>query len=132
MVTVLRASGHEVYDFRNPEPGDNGFQWSEIDPDWRLWTSAQFVSALQHPIAVSGFGKDWQAMQWCDACVLVLPCGRSAHLEAGWAIGQGKPTLILLDTESEPELMYNMAAKCVTSLDELVSALAEHEHPTAQ
>jgi hypothetical protein len=38
------------------------------------------------------------------------PCGRSAHLEAGWAIGQGKPTAILLHEDKfEPELMYRMA-----------------------
>ena len=29
-------------------------------------------------------------MEACDACVLVLPCGRSAHLEAGWCCGKGK------------------------------------------
>jgi nucleoside 2-deoxyribosyltransferase len=52
-------------------------------------------------------------MERADAFILVLPCGRSAHLEAGWAIGQGKPTAILLDPDHEhqvtPELMYKMA-----------------------
>jgi nucleoside 2-deoxyribosyltransferase len=48
------------------------------------------------------------ALEDCDACVLVMPCGRSAHLEAGFAIGAGKPTAILI-SEGEPELMYKMA-----------------------
>ena len=47
-------------------------------------------------------------MEWADAFVLLMPCGRSAHLEAGWAIGAGKPTAILLSA-GEPELMYKMA-----------------------
>ena len=34
VVELLRKCGHEVYDFRNPAPGDNGFHWEEIDPDW--------------------------------------------------------------------------------------------------
>ena len=39
-----------------------------------------------------------------------MPCGRSAHLEAGWAIGQDKPTCILLCDKQDPELMYKMAS----------------------
>ena len=49
-------------------------------------------------------------MQWADACVLVLPCGRSAHLELGWFVGQGKATCVLhkADDPIEPELMAKM------------------------
>ncbi len=46
---------------------------------------------------------------WADACVLLLPCGRSAHLELGWFVGQGKATCILHSHEMmEPELMSKM------------------------
>lgn len=107
VVEALRNQGHEVYDFKNPEPGDNGFHWSEIDPDWQKWTPDAFRVALGHPIATKGFNKDMNALENCDACVLVMPCGRSAHLEAGYAIGAGKPTVILL-ADGEPELMYKM------------------------
>ncbi len=85
VVEALRKAGHEVYDFKNPRPGDNGFHWSDIDPDWQDWTPEQFIEGLRHPIAASGFASDMDALRDCDACVLVLPCGRSAHLEAGWA-----------------------------------------------
>jgi hypothetical protein len=85
VVESLRQLGHEVYDFRHPAPGNDGFHWSEIDPAWKDWNQSAFAAALQHPIAVDGFGRDMSALEWCDTCVLVLPCGRSAHLEAGWA-----------------------------------------------
>jgi nucleoside 2-deoxyribosyltransferase len=49
------------------------------------------------------------ALNAADVTVLVLPCGRSAHLEAGYTAGQGKPVVILLDQTFEPELMYKMA-----------------------
>jgi hypothetical protein len=54
-------------------------------------------------------------MQWADGCVLVLPCGRSAHLKAGWFVGAGKPLWIMLDDASpiEPELMYKMSNRVV-------------------
>lgn len=109
VVAELRADGHEVYDFKNPEPGDDGFHWSEIDGGWKSWSHRQYIDALMHPVAIGGFGKDWRAMQWADAFVLVQPCGRSAHLELGWAVGAGKPTSILLRGDVEPELMAKMA-----------------------
>ena len=100
---VLRA-GHEVYDFRHPAEGDHGFAWRGLDPDWEQWEPRLFRQNLDHPIAAVGFGKDLDAMNWADTFVLVQPCGRSAHLELGWAIGQGKRTAILLHG-GEPELM---------------------------
>ena len=41
--------------------------------------------------------KDMAALRSADATVLVLPCGRSAHLELGWAAGSGQRTVVLLD-----------------------------------
>jgi hypothetical protein len=29
VVAVLRAAGHEVYDFKNPHAGNHGFHWSD-------------------------------------------------------------------------------------------------------
>lgn len=122
IVMRLRSAGHEVYDFRNPRDGEHSFHWSEIDPQWQSWELDAFRSALQHPAARSGFASNFAAMEWADTCVLVLPCGRSAHLEAGWFIGQGKPVFILMTINQEPELMYNMAT-VVTCEDELTAAL---------
>lgn len=124
VVAACRAAGHEVYDFRNPRPGDHGFHWSEIDKEWQKWTPARFRNALFHPIAGSGFHSDWQAMQWADACILVMPCGRRAHIEAGYFVGAGKLLVILL-AEGEPELMYKMADVIAITVDEAVKALAE-------
>lgn len=121
-VTTLKAAGHDVYDFRNPEPGDNGFHWSEIDPAWKSWSPEAFTRCLSHPLAAAGFRKDMDALHDCDACVLVMPCGRSAHLEAGWAAGAGKRLLILL-SDGEPELMYRMA-EVHTKMHDVVYALA--------
>lgn len=124
VVKALRKAGHSVYDFKNPRPGENGFHWSEISPDWQSWGSASFRNALTHPIAVSGFASDYQAMMEADTCVLVLPCGRSAHLEAGWFAGRpGKTLIILLASENEPELMYRMADKLCCSIWEVISTL---------
>lgn len=121
VVEALRRVGHEVYDFRNPEPCNKGFHWSEIDPNWQNWDPHEFRSALRHPVAQKGFKLDMSALRSCDIVVLVLPCGRSAHLEAGYAVGAGKPVVILL-ADGEPELMYIMADYICVNLEEVLSS----------
>jgi hypothetical protein len=113
-----------VYDFRTP-PSGTGFQWSAIDPDWQEWTPEAYRDALSHPTARAGFKNDFDAMQWADTCVLVLPCGRSAHLEAGWMVGAGKRVFVLQITNEEPELMYGMTDGICLSIEELLERLEE-------
>jgi hypothetical protein len=118
VVAALRYDGHEVYDFRNPPSGSGGFHWSEIDPGWQDWTPEQYARALTHPIAKNGFASDMDALRWCDVCVMLQPCGRSAALELGWACGAGKRTVVLL-ISGEPELMVAMVDLVTCSLEEL-------------
>lgn len=124
VVDLLRQHGHLVYDFRNPPHGQGGFAWSEIDPAWQEWTAEGYrQNLLTHPVAANGYLSDLRAMIWADVCVLVMPCGRSAHLELGWGAGAGKRTIILL-ADGEPELMYLLADHIVTSTDEMLECLS--------
>lgn len=122
VVLALMEAGHKVYDFKNPEWNDKGFHWTEIDGGWESWTFDRYLEALTHPLAESGFQSDMDAMKWADACVLVLPCGRSAHLELGWFVGQEKATCILHDADSfiEPELMSRMCDAQFNKLSDVV------------
>ncbi len=123
IVTMLRGLGLEVYDFRNPKPGDTGFAWSEIDPDWQRWDTAGYAAALEHPVAEAGFRSDFDAMKWADTVVMVTPCGSSAHLELGWAAGAGKRTAVLAFAIREPELMVKVADAIFTDTDDLIDWL---------
>jgi hypothetical protein len=107
---LLLTHGHRVYDFRHPRAGDNGFHWSEIDPGWKSWTVAQYRDALLHPLAEAGFQSDKEALDWADTGVIVMPCGRSAHLELGYLSGQGKPCIVFALEPMEPELMVKLAS----------------------
>lgn len=124
IVEYLRAEGHDVYDFRNPPDGlPGGFQWAQIDPDWQQWDAEAYRRRLLNsPLSTQGFASDMRALDWCDTCVLVMPCGRSAHLELGYAAGRGKRTVILLQ-DGEPELMYLIADSLVTGLGEMAASV---------
>ena len=122
-VRLLRAQGHEVYNFRNPAPGNEGFQWSQIDLNWTTWDASSYRSALGSRIAQEGFQFDKDGLDWADTCILLLPSGRSAHLEAGYCIGKGKDTIVFIPEYDNPDLMYLLADAICLSWPELIRAL---------
>lgn len=130
LIKLLRGAGHQVYDFRDPPHGKGGFEWRQIDPAWETWTAAEYRQALLHPIARIGFAMDFAGMSRADTCVLLLPSGRSAHLEAGWMAGKGKRVLILMMDGEEPELMALLASRICINTDELLEALQTTPWPT--
>jgi hypothetical protein len=123
VVERLRKEGYEVYDFRNPEPGDHGFSWKQVCPTPPPWSAEQTREVLSHPIAEHGFNLDFNAMKWADVIVMVQPCGRSAASELSWGVGAGKFTIVLLADGQEPELMFKMAGHLCVSLEEVVTVL---------
>ena len=124
LVVLLREHGHEVYDFRKPSAELAGFHWEEIGLDPKTCTANQYIQAItNHPRAALGYMSDMRAMEWADTCVLLLPCGRSAHLEAGWFAGRGKRLIILTRDGEEPELMALMANHISTQISEVLEIL---------
>jgi len=123
VIKLLESHGHQVYDFRNP-PGKAGFQWKDIEEGWQEWDMPRYRELLTTtPDAAFGYIADYRAMQWADTCVLVLPCGRSAHLEAGYFNGASKRLIIYIPEPIEPDLMYLMANKIVLNEAELLAEL---------
>ena len=118
LVDLLRQDNHEVYDFRNP-PHSTGFKWEDIGLSLPHTAEDYRHALLTHPRAAQGFMADFNAMRWADTCLLVLPCGRSAHLELGWMAGAGKRTLILTQDNEEPELMALLADRICISVEEV-------------
>ncbi len=64
-----------------------------------------------------------EALNRAYTCILVLPCGRSAHTEAGWFAGKGLKTIVYMLEKQEPELMYKLFDGVVSSLNELIESL---------
>ena len=123
VVERLRKEGFDVYDFRNPPHGGPGFHWTDVDENAPSWTFEEYAKGLQHPLSERQFASDLEALEQADTCVLVLPCGRSAHTEAGWMAGAGKRVVAYIPEMVEPELMYKLFDGVVGSLEELVNFL---------
>jgi len=119
---LLRSDGHRVFD-------DWYSAGEKADDAWKAHQQFKCMSlslALMGPAAqhILAFDRKW--LDWCDTSILVMPAGKSGHLELGYAIGQGKDTHILLPGEPEVDrwdVMYGMANGVWTDLDLLMKFL---------
>lgn len=115
---LLREKGHEVYDFR-----EKGFLFSQIAPDLGLLDHMEQHQLLDHPTSVEAYAKDKAALDWADILVMLYPCGNDAHLELGYAVGQGKYTVVYIAPGYTLGLMDKVCDKFVFTDNELIAAV---------
>jgi hypothetical protein len=127
VLRILREAGHDVWDWRNPPTGGNGFKWQDAGaPDYQHGDrvdTATYKAMVETVAAQAGFQSDLQGMMFADICVLLLPSGRSAHMEAGYMCGRGKPVHVLRMIPDEPDLMHLLFDEIHSSPAELVARL---------
>lgn len=101
----------------------------EADDHWQAYERARghtYEEALAGPVAQNAFQFDRRHIQASSAAVMVMPAGKSGHLELGYAAGLGKTTAILLAEEPERfDLMYNFATLVTHDRVKLATFLKE-------
>jgi len=118
---VLREAGFETFDdwyAAGPEADD---KWR----DYEVGRGRSFKEALQGYAAGHVFEFDFKHLKRADTVVLVLPAGKSGHLELGWSLGQGKRGYILLDNPERFDVMYKLATGVFDKLEDLVSEITD-------
>jgi hypothetical protein len=123
IVSALRDASCGVYDWTESV---GRFPWAEVGVTGPCDAEA-LISALAHPTTRRAFRLDANAVAYCDALVLVLPAGRSAHLEAGFVAGQGRPVVVYVppNEPQEADLMLGWAAAIVGDVGAVVEAVME-------
>jgi hypothetical protein len=118
----MRAAGLDVFDA----------WWSagpEADDCWQRHEEVQghsYVEALYGSHADCVFEFDRKHLLLSDAAVLLAPAGKSAHLELGWMLGQGKPGYVLLDGEPERfDVMLRFTTGVYMDLADLIKELGQ-------
>lgn len=119
IANLLRAEGHEVFD-----------DWYAAGPTaddcWRDYEKDRghcYMEALGGHAARNVFRFDKTHLDRCKAAVLVLPAGKSGHLELGYVIGTGRPAYILLDEPERWDVMYQFATGVFEKVEDLKDAL---------
>lgn len=117
----LRALGFDVVDDwygAGPEADDCWQRYEQI-------RGRSYREALYDRFAAHIWEFDKFHLDTSDVGVLMLPAGKSGHIELGYLIGQGKPGYILFDGE-EParwDVMYRFAKAVFFDQDSLAEAL---------
>lgn len=130
-VRRLRELGHTVYDFRaggdgyDPNAGPGGFSWKQVVSDVPLasWTPKLYLEAIRHPVSREGFLRDLRAVAACDVLLYIMPCGVSASMEMGFAVGRKKPVMAWVPAMRDPDLMVAMASAISEDWDDVESFL---------
>lgn len=101
------------------------------DDCWQAYENARgrnYADALKGYAAQHVFGFDRKHLQRCDAVVLLLPAGKSGHLELGWSLGRGKPGFILMEKEPPRyDVMYNFATGVFFKEKDLIRTLKTYK-----
>lgn len=123
--SLLRNKGYEVFDdwyAAGPEADD---YWQKYEKE----RGHSFKEALDGYAANHVFEYDHHHLNRATCGILLMPAGKSGHLEFGYLIGQDKPGYILLPEEPERyDVMYRFATAVVTSERDLLIALADNDH----
>jgi hypothetical protein len=116
---VLRAAGFDVFD-----------DWFAAGPNaddcWRDYEKARgrsYVQALRGIAAEHVFSFDLEHLKRSDAAVLVLPAGKSSHLELGWMLGRGRRGYVLLDSPDRWDVMFKFATGVYETVDALIGGM---------
>ena len=116
----LRTEGFEVFDsWISPGPEADeylrkyskrrGLSHKEIMNDW----------SVKHIFEFDKFHLDR-----CDIAIMVMPCGKSGHIEFGYSVGKGKKSYILFNKEpNKYDIMHRFANDIFYDLNELIKEL---------
>ena len=119
LANALRCEGHKVFDFTDMDNRPEGLdkfvfgakQWAEYsgkDPE-----EIEYKDFLTWEPTKRAYKSDKAGLDWADTVILLLPSGRSSHLEAGYGVGCGKELFIYGDLPvGEFDVMYGFAKAC--------------------
>lgn len=107
----------------------------EADDYWQAYATARgqtYDEALRDYPAQHVFQYDKRHLTRCDAAVLVLPAGKSGHMEFGWFMGRreaiGLPANGFIYMPEEPErydVMYAFATRVCADVQQLVKEIEQ-------
>lgn len=116
----LREHSFEIFDDwhgTGPEADDKWMEYEKL-------RGRSYKEALAGEAAQMIFRFDKSHIDTSDIGVMVMPAGKSAHMELGYMIGCGKPGFIFFEKEPDRyEVMHNFATAIVFGKEELLDKL---------
>lgn len=119
LVAQIRSKGHRVFYFVE-KPVTKHAQ--DLDPDVYMKQYEVIKKWREDAYCKEVFEQDLQGLKENDILLLVLPAGKSAHMEAGIAYGLGKKCVLVGPIE-ETESLYLAFHEWYPSIEEFLQSL---------
>lgn len=119
---AIRKLGYEAFD-----------QWHGAGPHADIeWQKYSDIKGLSYKEALADWGArhvfqfDKYHLDRCDGAILVMPAGKSGHLELGYMAGRGKETYVLFDeVPKKYDVMYQFCNDIFFKLEDLLDKLSK-------
>lgn len=118
LVQKLRSKGKSVYCFMETD----NYHSVDEDPEQVMKEFESTENWKHSEMVKSIFKKDMDALKDSEALILLLPAGKSAHIEAGTAYGMNK-RCILIGEQKEAESLYLIFDEDYATIDEFIKNL---------
>ena len=124
LVEKIRAKNKSVYSFfegdgtdytlKDTEGQHTPYEFMENFESIPNWQTDPWVKEI--------FDVDMNALKNSECLILLLPAGKSAHIEAGAAYGMGK-RLIVIGEQEATESLYLIFSEFYDTVDDFVATL---------
>ena len=113
----LREKDFSVYCFIDEEQSLND---PNEDPEEEMKKFETIVDWRNNPAVKAMFDGDMNALRDSETLIMLLPAGKSAHMEAGAAYGMGKKCIIVGE-QKETESLYFIFNEWHPTIEELLN-----------
>ncbi len=105
------GNNYDLKDLKGEKTPDEFMKQFESIPDW-----------VNNPKVKDVFEVDMNALKDSETLILLLPSGKSAHMEAGVAYGLGKKCIVVGELK-ETESLYFIFSEFYNSIDDFISSI---------
>ncbi|PIW36596.1 MAG: hypothetical protein COW24_04530 [Candidatus Kerfeldbacteria bacterium CG15_BIG_FIL_POST_REV_8_21_14_020_45_12] len=118
----LRAAKKTVYCFAESEPSAQHVAVLDDDTEAAMAAFESIENWREDPRVRDIFETDMEALRASDAVVVLMPVGKSGHIESGVAYGLGKQT-IMIGEQVETESLYLIFDQEFSTVDLFIESI---------
>lgn len=122
LLEKMRAKGKNVYCFLETQESRVFVGDLDCDPEAAMKDFEAIEDWWHDPKVRAIHERDMHALRASEKFLLLLPAGKSGHIEAGAAYGMGKECIVIGE-QKETETLYLIFAKYFDTIEEFIARL---------
>lgn len=119
LIEKLKEKGKTCYNFCEMPADPNN---PDAHPEEQMKYHESVKDFYNDPYFKHMFERDLNGLKNAEKVIMLLPAGKSAHVEAGIAFGIGKP-LILIGEPEKPESLYLIFGERHKKIEEFLETI---------